>query len=205
MTAVLYYFANQYDAAEREFTLMHQESPQDMFAANYLALTLVELAKKSDGTKDLTKLNKAVQVAELNARLNQKSPVALATLAWVYFNADQLSQAAQIFAAFEQQPNMEISPDTAYYMARVYAALPPGQFPQAFNRARELMSGVVKTTGGFKNRKDAEKYHEAWGGTLPPKPAATGAAPATSPSSATSPASGGSKPADAAPSNPENK
>lgn len=207
LTAVLYYYANNYEAAEREFQLMHQESPQDMFAANYLALTLIEAAKKPDGSVDAAKMNKAVQVAELSARLNQKSPVALATAAWAYFNAGRIGDAAQIFAAFEQQPNMELTPDTAYYMARVYAALPAGQFPQAFNRARELMARVIGTAGGtFKHRKEAEQFHVNWGGQLPPKATGTGTTPAPSTGTTTPPpaSNGESKPA-TPPAGPEKK
>ena len=193
LTAVLYYFANNYDAAEKEFTSMHQDSPQDFFAANYLALTLIE-AKGADGKPDAIKQAKAVQVAELSARLNPKSPVALATLAWCYFNTGKLGEAAQIFAAFEQQQNMEISADTAFYMAKTYAALPSAQFPQALSRSKQLLENVVKTGGAFKYRKEAERLFEGMGGIVPPR-AATTTVPVVTPPPATT-GSTEKKPAD---------
>lgn len=195
LTAVLHYFANNYEAAEKDFTAMHQESPQDFFAANYLALTLIE-AKGADGKPDPIKQAKAVQVAELSARLNPKSPVALATLAWCYFNTGKLGEAAQIFAAFEQQQNMEISADTAFYMAKTYAALPSAQFPQALSRAKQLLENVVRTGGAFKYRKEAERLFEGMGGIVPPRAAASvPAVPAVTPPAATT-GSSEKKPAD---------
>lgn len=185
LTAVLYYFANN-PSAEAEFTKMHQDNPQDFFAANYLALTLIE-AKDKDGKPDAAKQAKAVQVAELSARLNPKSPVALATLAWCYFNTGRLGEAAQIFAAFEQQENMQISADTAYFMAKVYAGLPAGQFPQALTRAKQILEGTVSTTGAFKYRKEAEDMYVNLGGQRPVRTSTQSAsqAPAASSTPAT--------------------
>jgi len=169
LTAVLQYFAND-DAAEVSFTKLNQDAPDDMFAANYLALVLIEKL-------DETKKAKAVRLAELSARLNPKSPVALGTLGWCYFKTNRLGEAAQIFAALEQEKNLQISADMAYYMAKVFGALPTNQFPNGIARGRELLEKVVATKGAFKHRDDAIKQYLAWGGN----PAAVNAPDATTP------------------------
>lgn len=198
LTAVLQYFANDYEAAEASFTKLNQDAPDDMFAANYLALVLIENPKKDDA-----KMAKAVRLAELSARLNPKSPVALGTLGWVYYKSNRLGEAAQIFAALEQEKNLQISADMAYYMAEVYGALPVSQFPNGIGRARELLEKVVSTRGPFKHRDDAIKYFLAIKGDpklvlaadkptdnkeIAPKTPAKAAAPATTPATTTPPA-----------------
>jgi tetratricopeptide (TPR) repeat protein len=167
LTAVLHYYAGD-PRALTEFTEMNQEQPDDFFSANFLALVLSD-AKTTSGQADDVKRAKAVRIAEMSARLNPKSPVALATLAWVYFNAGRIGDAAQIFAALEQEPNMQVSPDTAYYMAKTFAALPSAQYPNALNRAKSLLELSVQSTGAFRYRAEAEKWLEALGGTVPAK------------------------------------
>jgi tetratricopeptide (TPR) repeat protein len=200
LTAVLEYFANDLEAAEKSFTKLNQEAPDDMFAANYLALVLVENPKK-----DEAKIAKAVRIAELSARLNPKSPVALGTLGWCYYKAGRLGEAAQIFAALEQEKNLQISADMAYYMAEVYGALPVSQFPNGIGRARDLLEKVVSTKGPFKHRDDAIAQYLAFKGDpknviaadaptankeitpKTPTPPATTPAPATTPPATTTP------------------
>lgn len=199
LTAVLHYFANDFEAAEAAFTKLNQDAPDDMFAANYLALVLIENPKK-----DEAKLAKAVRLAELSARLNPKSPVALGTLCWCYYKTGRLNEAAQIVGALEQEKNLQISADMAYYMAEVYGALPVAQFPGGIGRARDLLERVVSTGGPFKHRKDAIDQYLAFKGdpnkvlaaekatdnkeitpsktpTTTPAPATTPANPATNP------------------------
>jgi hypothetical protein len=168
LTAVLQYFANSPEA-EASFTKLNQETPDDMFAANYLALVLIE-------SPDEAKRAKAVRVAELSARLNQKSPVALGTLAWCYYKTGKLGEAAQIFAALEQEKNLQISADMAYYMAKTFAALPSEQFPNGLSRAKSLLEKVVLSTGAFKHKADAIQMYTNLGGVMP---AGSGAAPQT--------------------------
>jgi hypothetical protein len=105
----------------------------------------------------------------MNARLNPRSPVALATLGWAYFNSGRMNEAAQIFGAMEQQQNLQVAPDTAYYMAKTFAALPAAQFPNALNRAKALIESAVSTTGAFRYRQEAERWLETMGGVVPPR------------------------------------
>ncbi|MCE9608417.1 MAG: hypothetical protein K8U03_26335 [Planctomycetia bacterium] len=196
LTAVLQYFANSPEA-KGSFTKLNQEAPEDLFAANYLALVLIE-------SPDETERAKAVRIAELSARLNQKSPVALATLAWTYYKTGKLGEAAQIFAAFEQEKNMQVSADTAYYMAKTYAALPSAQFPQGLTRAKALLEGIVGTKGVFKHRAEAERMLDALRGVTsapatgnvevkPTTPVITPPAPVTPATPTTPPATNGGK------------
>jgi len=105
----------------------------------------------------------------MNARLNPRSPVALATLGWVYFNSGRKNEAAQIFGSLEQQQDLQVAADTAYYMAKTFASLPAAEFPNALNRAKALIESAVRTTGAFRYREDAERWLEALGGTVPPR------------------------------------
>lgn len=165
LTAVLHYFAGDLQA-EAEFSRMNQEQPDDFFAANFLALTLAD-AKTADGNADDVKRGKAVRIAEINARLNPRSPVALATLGWVYLNVGRVNEAAQIFGTLEQQQNLQISPDTAYFMAKTFAALPSAQFPNALGRSKSLLELAVNAGGAFRYRPEAERWLTALGGTVP--------------------------------------
>jgi tetratricopeptide (TPR) repeat protein len=165
LTAVLHYYAGD-PQAEVEFTKMNQDTPDDFFASNFLALVLSD-AKTAEGKPDELKRAKAVRIAEINARLNPKSPVAISTLGWAYFNAGRIGEAAQLFGALEQQQNLQVSPDTAYYMAKTFAALPSSQFPNALNRAKSLLELAVQSTGTFRHGVEAAKWLEALGGTVP--------------------------------------
>lgn len=165
LTAVLHYFAGEAEA-EAEFTAMNQEAPDDFFASNFLALVLSD-AKTANGKADDAKRAKAVRIAEINARLNPRSPVAVSTLGWAYFNAGRVAEAAQLYATLEQQQNLQVGPDTAYYMAKTFAALPTAQYPSALNRSKALLELAVQSTGTFRYRKEAETWLTALGGTIP--------------------------------------
>lgn len=154
--ALLKYYSGPIEDAKTAFTKLNQDNPEDAFAANYLALTLIESSDENDR-------NKAVRVAELAAKLNQKSAVALSTLGWVYFKMNRVQEAAQIFVALNQQQNLQISPDMAYYMAKVFGKIPQG----GIEKGLELLGRVVTATGPFKHRQDAIEQFKNWGGTMP--------------------------------------
>lgn len=178
LTAVLHYYAGDAQA-EAEFAQMNQEQPDDFFAANFLALALSD-AKTFDNKPDDVKRAKAVRIAEMNARLNPRSPVALATLGWTYFNAGRINEAAQLFASLEQQQGLQVAPDTAYYMARTFAALPSSQYPNALGRSKSLLELAVQAGGVFRYRKPAEEWLTALGGVVPPRNSAATTVPASS-------------------------
>lgn len=186
LTAVIDYYNNHNKEAEDEFSAMNQEQPDDFFAANFLALVLAD-AKLPDGANDDTKRLKAVRIAEMNARLNPKSPVALATLGWAYYNAGRNIEAAKLFGALEQEQNVQVSPDTAYYMAKTFASLPSDQFPNALGRAKSLLELAVKSTGVFRYKQEARSWLVNLGGKLPPEDNTDSSTTPTVPVSRTTP------------------
>lgn len=144
LTAMLEYYSND-PKAEDDFAKMHADNPGDFFASNYLALILSE-------TDDPTKVGRAVQLAELNARLNQQSAEALSTLGWCYYKADRPQDAIRVMQVFTS--GAQISPDTAYYFAKVLFALPGRKLDDVIN----LLSSAIDAKGPFKHRKEAESW-----------------------------------------------
>jgi tetratricopeptide (TPR) repeat protein len=156
LSAMLSYYAND-PKAEEDFAAMHAANPGDFFASNYLAL----IQGESD---DEAKRGRAVQLAELNARLNPQSAEALSTLGWCYFNAQRYQDALRVMGVFTQ--GAQISPDTAYYFARVLSVANR----QAISDVINLLDSAVASKGPFKHRRDAETWREALLGSAPKKP-----------------------------------
>lgn len=144
LSAMLSYYAND-PKAEEDFAKMHAESPGDFFASNYLALILAN-------SGDEAKKNRAVQLAEMNARLYQQSAEALSTLGWCYFNVGRYQEALKVMGAFTQ--GAQISPDTAYYFAKVLLATQRFASRDVFN----LLESAVAAKGPFKHRREAEMW-----------------------------------------------
>jgi tetratricopeptide (TPR) repeat protein len=144
LSAMLGYYAND-PKAEEDFAKMYAESPGDFFSSNYLALILGE-------SKDEAKRNRAVQLAEMNARLNSKSPEALATLGWCYYNVGRFQEALKVMEVFTQ--GAQISPDTAFYFAKVLFAANRFATRDVFN----LLDSAINAKGPFKHRHDAEQW-----------------------------------------------
>ena len=104
----------KYGDAEVVFSQLYQQSPGDIEAANQLVHALVEQtsAKKRD---------RAVQLAEVNARSFPRSPEILATLGWTYFKIGRLKRAQSIL--LRVVGSSASTPLANYAMARVHIAL----------------------------------------------------------------------------------
>jgi hypothetical protein len=128
--------------------------------------------------------NKAVRLAELNFKLNQKSADALSTLGWVYYRAGRTQEAFNIYGGLlqaVQEGRAQLNADTAYYMAKVIF-----DTPNAGNRLDmvvNLLKVAVQSQGRFKNRQLAQVWLDQLAGnptggsstsTKVDKPAATG-------------------------------
>jgi tetratricopeptide (TPR) repeat protein len=165
LSAMLGYYSND-PKAEDDFSKMHANSPGDFFASNYLALILSESTEEA-------KRNRAVQLAELNARLYQQSAEALSTLGWCYFNAGRYQDALRVMGVFTQ--GAQISPDTAYYFAKVLFSINKRATDDVFN----LLNSAIAAKGPFKHRGEAETWMAALTGTpvTPKKPDASPIAP----------------------------
>lgn len=144
LTAMLGYYAND-PKAEEDFAKMHAESPSDFFASNYLALIQANSGEE-------VKKGRAVQLAEMNARLYPQSAEALSTLGWCYFNVGRYQEALKVMGAFTQ--GAQISPDTAYYFAKVLLATQGFASRDVFN----LLESAVAAKGPFKHRREAEMW-----------------------------------------------
>ena len=98
--------------AEQIFEPLHRDAPADPVAANLLALALVE-------QEDPAKRSRGLQLAEVNTVQFPRSHEAMATLGWALYRAGRLDQAEQKLRTAVS--GASISPDIAYYLARVLA------------------------------------------------------------------------------------
>ncbi|QDV32441.1 tetratricopeptide repeat protein [Tautonia plasticadhaerens] len=99
--------------AERHFRSLLERDPGDAFARDQLALVLAD-------QDDPEKRRKALELAEMNARLSPEGPRALSTLGWARFRAGLAEPAEQALRLAVARG--ESSPDTAYFLARVLDA-----------------------------------------------------------------------------------
>jgi tetratricopeptide (TPR) repeat protein len=134
-----------YPSAEKIFEELHKTAPGDFFAANNLALVLIE-----SGTSAQQK--RGVEMAEVNARQYSRNAEALATLGYVYFRTERIDDAEKALAPIAAGGQM--SADTAYYMARVLMAR------SKWAEAKKILETALTTTGQFINRREAEKRLE---------------------------------------------
>lgn len=129
--------------AERWFQALHEQAPADFRASNQLAQVLID-------QPDPGKRQRALQLAEMNARAYPQSSEVLATLGWVYYRLDRLGLAEQALQA--AVAGGTASAETAYFLAHVLTA--KGQS----DRARELLQAAVAAPGHFLFRKDAQEW-----------------------------------------------
>jgi tetratricopeptide (TPR) repeat protein len=183
LSAVMGYYSNNPQAIA-DFEKMNQEAPDDFVASNYLALLLAESPEEDKKTK-------AVRLAELNVRLNPKSPEAVSTLGWVYFRAGRTSDAMQVYGALlqaVQQGQGQINADTAYYMAKVIFDSPAT--PGRLDAVVDLLRRATGSTGPFKHRGLAEDWLEKLGGGGSPTTISTTDKKPATPTPTPSPAPG---------------
>jgi lipopolysaccharide biosynthesis regulator YciM len=138
-------YQKNYPEAERLFSEMYNKNPADFGASNSLALALIE-----DNGKDATaKHDRAVSIAEVNARANPRSVEAAATLGWIYFKQKRMAEAEQALKAALSVG--QASSDTAYYYANVLIAA------NRFDDAIKVLQQALAVTGPFAHRRDAEE------------------------------------------------
>jgi tetratricopeptide (TPR) repeat protein len=129
-----------YPAAERLFQALHEQSPGDFAISNQLALALGE---QDDEAKRL----KALQLAEINARLYPNAGEALSTLGLLYYRLGRTDEAEKALRA--SLSGGAGSSDTIYYLARLL-----GERGQA-DEAKRLLKVVLDAPGLFSFRKEA--------------------------------------------------
>ena len=145
VVALLDLHRKNFKEAEKYFREMYAKSPSDFFATNNLALSLVGLGGDDN-------LRMAEELATLNAKANPKSAEALSTLGWVYFNQNRVNEADQILSQVLQGSKEGISPDTAYYLAKVLAR------GARLDQALAMLQKAVSVPGPFTYREEAEDW-----------------------------------------------
>jgi tetratricopeptide (TPR) repeat protein len=134
-----------YAAAEAFFDAHCRQVPGDFIVENQLVLSLIEQT-------DSVKRQRALQLAEIHARLVPGSGDALATLARVYYvlgraeDADRVARAARSCGSGTS--------DSAYYLARLAAV--SGQTEDA----KRLLRTALETPGRFSFRKEAKEWQD---------------------------------------------
>jgi tetratricopeptide (TPR) repeat protein len=144
--------------AERIFKQILNSAPDDTFARNQLALVLAD--QSGDAPHKL-----AVQYAELNAKANQKSPEALATLGYVYYRAGNVDEAIKMLQLAVNAGNGQLSPDTAYYLAAcIYE-----KDKEKAEDVKKFLKAALDAKGLFVYKKDAQKLLDRVAKAPPPK------------------------------------
>jgi tetratricopeptide (TPR) repeat protein len=134
-----------YEAAETIFQALHQDSPADLTASTYLALSLA--AQDSD-----VKQRRALELAEINTRLYPNSRDTLTAVGWVYYRLKRLPEAERsLRAAFATGST---SSDGAYWLARVLWER--GQPDDV----KKLLKMALDAPGTFVFRKEAKELME---------------------------------------------
>jgi tetratricopeptide (TPR) repeat protein len=129
-----------YATSERLFQALHQQSPGDFAISNQLALALGE-------QDDEAKRHKALQLAEINARLYPNASEALSTLGLLYYRLGRGDEAEKALRA--SLSGGAGSSDTIYYLARLL-----GERGQA-DEAKRLLKVALDAPGLFSFRKQA--------------------------------------------------
>jgi len=142
LRGLIAWILKDYTAAERNLQALYQETPGDFAISNQLALALVEQANE-------TKRQKALQLAEINARLYPNSGEPLSTLGLVYYRLGRTDQAEKALRA--SLSGGSGSSDTVYYLARLLAER--GQSEEA----KRLLKLALDAVGLFAFRNEARE------------------------------------------------
>lgn len=99
--------------AERLFEELHRQSPANIEVSNQFVLVLAE-------QNDSTKLQRASELAQLNARLYPRNAEVLVTLGRVMYLLDKVDDAEKVFRAVASTGHL--SADAAYFFAVILVA-----------------------------------------------------------------------------------
>ena len=135
-------FQKDYAAAEEYLKQAHLQSPSNFTATNNLALALAE-------QEDEAKKRQAVEYANINARLYPKETEPWSTLGWAFYRLGRLDEAERSLRQAAQFKRL--SPDTAYYIARVDADR--GRKEDAI---KILEKAIQSTSASFSKKEEAE-------------------------------------------------
>ncbi len=135
-------YTGDLQTAELVFAELHRESPDDLEAADQLALVLVENA-------DEGKRARAFQLSESNLRKAPNQEGTIATAAWVQFKLGDIDVADRLLGQLAAQT--ALSPQTAYYVSEVLKARGKTE------EARQVLKAAVESPGIFPAREVAKR------------------------------------------------
>jgi len=136
---------NDLAGAERIFQDLWAQSPGDAWGRSQFALVLA-------AQNDETKKRRAVELAEQGAKLEPKSPRALATLGAVYFRTQRLDDAEKLLAAVFQSGQAQS--DDVLALARVEDARGKNDL------VAPLLKKAIAVSGLFIERNEAKRWLE---------------------------------------------
>ncbi|MGD9126141.1 MAG: hypothetical protein PVH19_02075 [Planctomycetia bacterium] len=139
-------FRKDYKAAEKYLRQAWEKSPSTFAISNNLAIALCE-------QDDKDKLTTALNLGKMNAQMHQNdknATEALSTLGRLLYKSDRLKEAEQMLRKAASL-RRSISPDTAYYMAVIFAET------DRKDEAKKLLQTALKSKGLFAQRSEAEK------------------------------------------------
>ena len=159
LRGVIALYEKNYTEAEKYFNVVLAESPSNFAATNNLALALCE-------QNDTTKLNKAVEYAQVNVdRFGKQQPEVFSTAAWVMHKKGQYQDCAQLLQRYLQMTNGQMSPDTAFYLAanmekQLDSITDAEQKANAKKQALEIITKTLASPNPFVMRPEAEALKE---------------------------------------------
>lgn len=146
------YIARQlrdFSAAEKHFSQVLLDSPSDFEAINQLALVLIE-------QDDETKQQRALSLADLNARRAPQSSHALSTLGWVYYKLGRKDEALRTLSmAVSRAP---VRTESLYYLTRVLWE--SGKHEDA-RKLAEQMKPAIDRPGLFVLRPEVKQWFKS--------------------------------------------
>ncbi len=155
LKAVAHRYLNEDSEAERILSELHRANPEDLDAADQLALVLVE-------TADEGKRARAGQISEANLRQAPNVEKIAATAAWVKFKTGSVDVADNLLGQIIK--GGRISPQTLYYSAMLLKAR--GKTSEAV----QFFKAAVEAPGSFPQKKIAKQ--EVPAAAAAPAPAA---------------------------------
>jgi tetratricopeptide (TPR) repeat protein len=141
LKAVMQRYLNKLAEAEQLLSELHQSNPNDIDAADHLALVLVE-------STDEGKRARAQQISEANLRQAPNVERLAATAAWIKYKTGSADVADRILG--QVISGGRISPQTAYYSAMILKALGKS------TESRQFLKVAVESTGDFPQKKAAK-------------------------------------------------
>jgi len=143
---VILRYLGKSDEAQRYLEQVVQSAPEDFQAASQLAALLAGKQKRDEQQR-------ALKLAQLNAKAAPRSAEAAATLGWAHLRLGQVDEAERLFKLAASSGN--ISRDGAYYMAVL------AQQRGRADEARDLVGRAISSEGPFAYQKEAQQLQSA--------------------------------------------